>query len=145
MDTLRTHSETETIQAGRQFALQLKPGDIVACYGELGSGKTRFIKGICEALGVREHVASPTFTIMNVYSAGSTPVYHFDLYRIASYSELDELGFEEYALDDGICLIEWAEKADEVLPRERYEVRFQLGASEQERELSISRLYGVAA
>jgi tRNA threonylcarbamoyladenosine biosynthesis protein TsaE len=140
LETLSTHNEHETILAGKTFARELKPGDAVACYGDLGSGKTRFIKGICEGLGVREHVASPTFTIINVYNAGGNTIYHFDLYRINSLDELYELGFEEYTNSDGICLIEWAEKANGLLPQNRYDVHFQLGETENVRELSITNI-----
>lgn len=145
MNNFHTYNEEETIQAGKEFAARLKPGDIVACYGDLGSGKTRFIKGICEALGVREHIASPTFTIMNIYRASAMPVYHFDLYRISSFHELTELGFEEYIAGDALCLIEWAEKAEGVIPGNRYEIYFQLGENENERLLSIGSMMEVAA
>ncbi|MBI5216998.1 MAG: tRNA (adenosine(37)-N6)-threonylcarbamoyltransferase complex ATPase subunit type 1 TsaE [Ignavibacteriae bacterium] len=140
MKLLRTHNELDTINAGTSFARELQPGDIVACYGDLGSGKTRFIKGICEGLGVHEHVASPTFTIINMYNSGNTSIYHFDLYRINSLDELYELGFEEYTNSDGICLIEWAEKANGLLPQNRYDVHFQLGETENEREISINQI-----
>ena len=145
MESSFTHSEEETIQLGQAFSKNLRRGDVVACYGDLGSGKTRFIKGICEALGVREHVASPTFTIINVYNIGETQVYHFDLYRINSHNELFEVGFEEYTNCDGICLIEWAEKANGLLPPERYDVHFQLGNSENERMISIEQILEVLA
>ena len=137
MQTILTYNEQETIDAGKQFALTLQPGDVVACYGDLGAGKTRFIKGVCETLGVHKHVTSPTFTIMNVYTTETGTIYHFDLYRITSPDELFELGFEEYTTGTGICLIEWAEKAEEMLPRERYDVQFVLGASENERQITV--------
>ncbi len=136
---MHTYNEQETIGAGNRFAGMLRSGDVVACYGDLGSGKTRFIKGVCEALRVRDHVASPTFTLINVYRAPSLRIFHFDLYRITSSNELFDLGFEEYMNGDGICLIEWAEKADSFLPPERYDVHFRLGATENERELIITR------
>ena len=145
MNSAVTHNEQETIQAGKRFASRLKPGDVVACYGELGSGKTRFIKGICERLGVHGHVASPTFNILNIYSVNSLQVYHFDLYRLNDLREVLDLGFEEYTSGEGICLIEWAEKAADLLPAERYDVSFRLGASEQERGISISHSVGVPA
>ncbi len=140
MNTLSTYNEQETIHAGKSFAHELNAGDVVACYGDLGSGKTRFIKGICEGLGVHEHVASPTFTIINMYNSGNTIIYHFDLYRINSLDELYELGFEEYTNSDGICLIEWAEKADGLLPQNRYDIHFQLGETENEREIFINKI-----
>ncbi len=145
MQTILTYNEQETIDAGKQFALKLQPGDVVACYGNLGAGKTRFIKGICETLGVHKHVASPTFTIINVYTTETRTIYHFDLYRINTPDELFELGFEEYTTGNGTCLIEWAEKAGDMLPPERYDVRFQLGTSENEREIMIEKTVGVTA
>jgi len=144
LHTILTYNEQETIDAGKLFALKLRPGDVVACYGDLGAGKTRFIKGVCETLGVHKHVASPTFTIINVYKTETGTIYHFDLYRINSADELFELGFEEYTTGSGICLIEWAEKAGDMLPPERYDVRFQLGTSENERQLTITEVSAVA-
>ncbi len=145
LNRFATHNEQETIHAGKIFAKGLNAGDVVACYGDLGSGKTRFIKGICEALGVREHVASPTFTIINMYNSGNTIIYHFDLYRINSLDELYELGFEEYTNSDGICLIEWAEKAEGLLPQKRYDIYFQLGETENKREISIKQISEMTA
>ena len=110
-----TLSEDETINLGKEFAKGLAPGDIVAIYGDLGSGKTEFVKGICEYYKVEEIVTSPTFTIVNKYngtvSDNQTILYHIDLYRIEKESELLEIGFEEYLGDKtAISLIEWAEK-----------------------------------
>ncbi len=134
---LQTHSEEETITAGMRFAGRLSAGDIVALIGELGSGKTRFIKGICRGLGVKDHVASPTFTIVNEYRGSHLPVYHFDFYRMKSPLELREIGFDEYLAGNGVCLIEWADRVFDMLPEKRYEIHFALGANEQSREISI--------
>ena len=131
-----TRSERETMNLGKAFAQQLKHGDVVAIYGELGTGKTRFIKGICEGLGVRAHVASPTFTIVHEYEFLGGRVFHFDFYRVNSVEEIRDIGFEEY-LEEGICVIEWAERAEELLPDRRYNVRLNLGARENEREVII--------
>lgn len=122
---------------GVETARALKPGDIVALYGDLGAGKTRFIKGVCQGLGVRDHVASPTFTIVNEYHAGALNVYHFDFYRVKSIAEILDIGFEEYINGDGICLIEWAEKSRQLLPSHRYDVSMKLGKDEQSREIAI--------
>lgn len=137
MSVYSTHSEKETISCGNGFASKLSKGDVVAVYGDLGSGKTRFIKGICEGLGVREHVVSPTFTIVTEYESAIGMVYHFDLYRVNSIEEIRDLGFEEYLNYDGVSLIEWAEKAQPLLPERRFEVRLELGADEYERRISI--------
>ncbi len=110
-----TLSEDETINLGHEIAKGLSPGDILAIYGDLGSGKTEFVKGICEYFKVEEIVTSPTFTIVNKYNASSSDnqlvLYHIDLYRIEKEIELLEIGFEEYLNDrSAITLIEWAEK-----------------------------------
>ncbi len=141
-ETLRaatTHGEEETIGAGKDLASRLAPGDVVALYGDLGSGKTRFAQGVCRGLGIGEHVASPTFTILNEYTGGRLPVYHFDFYRIRAPRELDEIGFEEYLYGKGVSIIEWAEVAAERLPSSRYEVYLRLGAGRNERILEVQR------
>ena len=108
--------------------MSLRPGAVVAFSGDLGSGKTALIRGICERFGCGDQVSSPTFTIMNRYDGAALTVYHFDFYRVASLEEIAELGFAEYRDGDGVCLIEWAEKADGLLPGRRYDVRMSLGA-----------------
>jgi tRNA threonylcarbamoyladenosine biosynthesis protein TsaE len=135
-----THSERETMSLGNSFAHRLKPGDVVAIYGELGTGKTRFIQGVCKGLGVNQHVASPTFTIVNEYDFPGGRVYHFDLYRVNSSHEIRDIGFEEYLVDEGICLIEWADRVQALLPERRYEVRMALGARENERAIAIEEV-----
>ena len=143
--TFISHSEEDTVICGARFAKSLRRGDTVALYGQLGSGKTRFIQGICKGLGVLEHVASPTFTIVNEYSAGDLRIYHFDFYRMTSLREIHDVGFEEYTAGDGICLIEWAEKAQELLPAERYDVRLELGPAEHTREIVIEHFVEVTS
>ena len=138
MLVIETTSEQETIGAGERFAHELKPGDVVALIGDLGSGKTRFAQGISRGLGVKEHVTSPTFTILHEYTDGRLPVYHFDFYRMRSPRELDEFGFDEYIDGDGVCLLEWADMVEERLPSRRYEVRCALGEAETHRTISIA-------
>jgi tRNA threonylcarbamoyladenosine biosynthesis protein TsaE len=144
MDVI-THTDLETAALGGDLARRLTKGDVVACFGDLGSGKTRFIQGVCRGLGVREHVASPTFTIVNEYEAARCRVIHFDFYRVRSIEEILDIGFEEYLSSGAVCLIEWAEKAIALLPERRYEVRLSLGAGEHERSVSISEPSGVPA
>ena len=134
----RAHSESETIALGKLFSHELVRGDVVALYGNLGAGKTRFIKGICEGLGVRDHIASPTFTIVHEYQSKSFPVYHFDFYRMTSLQEIAALGFEEYLACDGLCLIEWADRAQALLPSHRYDVRMDLEDDPLTRNISIT-------
>jgi tRNA threonylcarbamoyladenosine biosynthesis protein TsaE len=111
-----SQSEDETRRRGGEFSAGLKENDIAACYGELGSGKTQFIKGICSSLGVKDVVNSPTFIIVNEYSYGTgKKIYHFDLYRMKSTEEVLETGFMDY-LTKGLILIEWPELAENILP-----------------------------
>jgi tRNA threonylcarbamoyladenosine biosynthesis protein TsaE len=141
MEKWITNGEQETIDLGARFAkTKLKLGDVVALIGELGSGKTRFIKGICSGLGVREHVSSPSFTIVNEYASDIGKIFHFDFYRIASPSELSEIGFDDYIYADGICLIEWADRVKDLLPSNRYDVLFTLGDSDTVREIVINNV-----
>ncbi len=132
-----TRSEDETIATGLQFGKILTHGSVVALFGELGTGKTRFIKGICMGLGVSEHVSSPTFTIVNEYHGERCKIFHFDFYRMNSITELKEIGFDEYIYDDGVCVIEWADRVKEFLPPDRFDVYLKLGVNENEREISI--------
>ena len=120
------------------MARKLRPGSFVGLSGPLGSGKTTLIKGICKGLGVKELVRSPYFVIMTQYP-GKFKVYHFDLFRLESADELSSVGYEEYFYGDGICLVEWAEKAKKLLPRERIDVFLRI-VSESEREIRIKRI-----
>ena len=95
---------------------------VFAFYGEMGAGKTTFIRSICEVLGVEDIVNSPTFSIVNEYSTGASPVYHFDFYRIKSAQEAWDMGHEEYFYSGGYCLIEWPEKIEGLLPEDCVEV-----------------------
>lgn len=120
--SLRSMSEDETIALGQQFAANLAIGDVVALYGDLGAGKTEFVKGVCAYFNVADIVTSPTFTIINQY-AGQMPdgmsvrVYHVDLYRIESAQELAEVGFDDCVFShDAIKLVEWPDKAQHMMP-----------------------------
>jgi len=109
-------SEAETRQLGREFGLLLKRGSVVALVGELGAGKTQFVKGVAEAMDIdSSSVSSPTFTIAQEYS-GRLPVYHLDLYRLKNEQEFEQSGVQEYLNGDGVCLIEWPENASSFLP-----------------------------
>ncbi len=115
MTNYLSHSEKDTIDFARGLGRNAKPGTVFALTGDLGSGKTIMAKGIAQGLDVTEEVTSPTFTLLEIYS-GRMPLYHFDLYRIESMEELDRLFFEEYFEGDGVCIIEWADKAEGRLP-----------------------------
>lgn len=120
-----SRSEEETVRLGNEFAKVLKNGDVVALYGDLGAGKTEFIKGICEYFDVKEIVTSPTFTIMNHYNGENNDndvvLYHIDLYRVNNKEELLQIGFKDCIFSDrSIKLVEWAEKAEDMFPSSHY-------------------------
>ena len=140
-----TLSEGDTISFAQQFGRRLDIGDVVALYGELGAGKTQFVKGACLGLGIRDVVASPSFIIMNEYKgsrngSGSLSVFHFDFYRVKSINEVYDLGIEEYFYGRGICLIEWAEIAQSLLPKNRYDVTMKILDSPNAREIEIEKV-----
>ena len=116
-----SHSEAQTRRLGARLAPLLTPGDVLALVGNLGSGKTRWIQGVCEGLGITDPVISPTFTLVNEYQ-GRYPVYHIDLYRLADTSEFATFGLEDYLYGFGISLIEWADRAKNLLPAEHLTV-----------------------
>ncbi len=113
---IETYSSDETKAIGTQIARDSSPGDIIGLVGDLGVGKTIFSKGFAEGLGIQEPITSPTFTIINEYNTASLPFYHFDVYRISHVDEMDEIGYEDYFFDKGICLIEWANRIKEIIP-----------------------------
>ena len=145
MKSFESHSDRETENIGIEFSKRLQPRDIVACYGDLGTGKTRFIKGICKGLGISEHIASPSFSIVNEYNIDDLKIYHFDFYRVNSLDEIREIGFEEYLNSNGISLIEWADKVQKYLPPHRYDVHLDFGNDELIRLIKIEEIVGVVA
>ncbi len=130
-------SASETAALGKAFAQELMPGDVVTLTGNLGSGKTRFVVGMCEGLHAHGHVASPTFTIINEYDAPFGKVVHIDLYRINRRAEIRELGIEEYFTDICICMIEWPELVSDLLPPKRYDIVIDYGEGENDRVISV--------
>ena len=118
-------SERETTQIAKDFADILQIGDVVALKGELGSGKTFFVKKVVEELGFDGYVSSPTFTILNIYEA-STYLYHFDFYRLKNVEEIEKIGFYNLLTEEGVFFIEWPEKAEELLPDEYFEIRIDI-------------------
>ena len=122
MFDLETRNPQETQAFGAALAQRLTVGDVLCFYGDLGAGKTTCIQGICRGLGVTQAITSPTFTLINEYR-GNWPVYHFDFYRIADETEAVELGLSEYFYDDGVCLLEWPERIQSLLPTRRWEIR----------------------
>ena len=127
-------SANETVQIGASFAPRLVEGSVLALYGSLGAGKTQFVKGICSSLGIPEStVNSPTFTIVNEYGSRKASIYHFDAYRISRIDEFYELGYEDYFFSDGICLVEWPDRVESLLPSDTLRIRFtHLGGDRRE-------------
>ncbi len=106
----------DTYQLGVRMGKQAKKGDIYCLNGDLGVGKTVFTQGFAKGLGIEEPVSSPTFTILQEYESSRLPLYHFDVYRIEDVLEMEEVGYDDYFYGDGVCLIEWAERIQEILP-----------------------------
>ena len=109
-------SANDTMQLGSRLGKLCKAGDVILLNGDLGVGKTVFSKGLGKGLGITEPISSPTFTILQVYEEGRIPFYHFDVYRISDLEEMEEIGYEDYFYGEGVCLIEWAEQIQEILP-----------------------------
>ncbi len=114
-------SSLDTIEIGRKIGAKLRAGDVVAISGQLGTGKTVIVKGIAQALGIREDITSPTYTFVNSFH-GSVDLHHFDMYRINDPEEVEELGFFEYFSPQSICVIEWADKVSGMLPGNEIEI-----------------------
>lgn len=106
----------ETYALGKSLGEAAKPGDVICLNGDLGVGKTVFTQGFADGLAITEPVNSPTFTIVQEYHDGRLPLYHFDVYRIGDISEMDEVGYEDYFFGEGVCLIEWSNLIEEILP-----------------------------
>lgn len=131
-----THSDRETQELGAFFGACLEENAVVAFFGDLGSGKTTFIRGLVQARSA-DSVSSPTFQFLNIYS-GSIPIYHFDLYRLPSPQEFFEAGFGEYFEAGGICCLEWAEKIHMELPQKAYRITFSYD-TESQRKILIQK------
>ena len=136
--TVITHSPEETRRLAADLLRELKPGAVLALHGELGAGKTCFVQGLAAALGVHQPVSSPTFTLIHEYPS-KLPLYHADLYRIRDADDAIGLGLEEYFGGDGITVIEWAERATELLPPETWHLTFEVGKDLTERIITIQK------
>lgn len=126
-----------TEEFGKALGSFLDSGDIICLNGELGAGKTTLTKSIGLGLGVEDYITSPTFALINQYE-GRLPVYHFDVYRLEEVEDTFDLGFDEYFYGKGVCIIEWAEKIDKVIPEDRIVLDIEKGIEEDERLISIS-------
>ncbi|MDP6397136.1 MAG: tRNA (adenosine(37)-N6)-threonylcarbamoyltransferase complex ATPase subunit type 1 TsaE [Candidatus Marinimicrobia bacterium] len=132
-----TSSPKETQSLAKDFASDLCPSDVLALSGDLGSGKTTFVQGLAEGLGVTANVVSPTFKLVNEFD-GSLPLYHLDFYRIESASAAVAIGIEHYVFGDGVTVIEWADRYPEVIPDDAIQIHFEV-MSETERRIIVER------
>ena len=123
--TIETNSPEETFALGQNLGEQAKAGQIYTLNGDLGVGKTVFTQGIARGLGITEAVSSPTFTIVQVYEEGRLPFYHFDVYRIGDIEEMEEIGYDDYFFGNGVCMIEWAELIEELIPENSIHVTIE--------------------
>ncbi|MCT4508847.1 MAG: tRNA (adenosine(37)-N6)-threonylcarbamoyltransferase complex ATPase subunit type 1 TsaE [Tepidibacter sp.] len=135
METIYLKNEQETSEIGYRLGQLLNKGDVVCLIGDLGAGKTTITKSIAKALEVDDYITSPTFTIVNEYD-GRYSLYHFDVYRISSSEDMYEIGFEEYVYGEGICIIEWANLIEDILPDEY--INIELNYKDDGREMILT-------
>ena len=133
-----------TEEIGAELAGKLKPGAVIAFTGDLGAGKTAFVRGLAKGLGVTERVTSPTFTIVNEYEGGRLPLFQFDMYRLGSADELYDIGWEDYLSRGGVCAVEWSENIEEALEEDTIRVDLRRGDGEDTRIIRITGLGGEA-
>ena len=133
-----THSPAETRALGGRLANALWAGAVVAFTGDLGAGKTAFVSGMAQALGVEERVTSPTFTIVNEYEGGRLPLFHFDMYRLGSSDDLFDIGWEDYLARGGVCAVEWSENVLDGLEADCIRVDIRRGETDDRRYIRIT-------
>lgn len=131
MATFISNSAEETESFGRQFAGNVKSGDVLALTGDLGAGKTQFVKGLVAGLGATTGATSPTFTLLHEYSGGPLPIYHFDFFRIKDGQEVERLGLDEYFSGQGVSVIEWADRFPDVIPENARWISFETKSETQ--------------
>ena len=122
---IETKNARETYEVGEKIGRQARSGQVYTLVGDLGVGKTVFTQGVANGLGITEPVSSPTFTIIQEYEEGRLPFYHFDVYRIGCIEEMDEIGYEDYFYGKGICLIEWANLIEEIIPEDAISITIE--------------------
>ena len=132
-----TNTPEETEALGARLARALEPGAVVAFTGDLGAGKTAFVRGLARGLGIRDRVTSPTFTVVNEYEGGRLPLFHFDLYRLGSADELFDIGWEDYLARGGVCAVEWSERMEELLEPGTIRVDLRRGEDESRRVITV--------
>ena len=139
MASIISRSAEETFQFGHDFASRVRAGDVLALTGDLGAGKTHFVKGLAAGLGISADVTSPTFTLIHEYGGGRLPLYHIDCYRLETTDELLAVGVDEYLRSDGVTAIEWADKFAEILPPDAQWIRFHV-LEDDAREIQTATL-----
>ena len=140
----RTSSPEQTEALGAALARRLGPGSVVAFTGDLGAGKTAFVRGMAAGLGIAQRVTSPTFTIVNEYEEGRLPLFHFDMYRLGGPEELYDIGWDDYLERGGVCAVEWSENIAGALEPGAIQVDLRRGASDGERIITVTGLAGPA-
>ena len=141
-EVIESFSAEETYALGEKIGQEAKPGQVYTLIGDLGVGKTVFTQGVPAGLGITEPVSSPTFTIVQIYEEGRMPFYHFDVYRIGDPEEMEEVGFEDCIYGEGLCLIEWANLIEEILPPAYTQVRIEKDLSRgfDYRKITLTRI-----
>ncbi|MEG0441229.1 MAG: tRNA (adenosine(37)-N6)-threonylcarbamoyltransferase complex ATPase subunit type 1 TsaE [Oscillospiraceae bacterium] len=132
-----TNSPQETENLAARLAQKLTPGTVLAFTGDLGAGKTAFVRGIATGLGICERVTSPTFTIVNEYEGGRLPLFHFDMYRLGGPDELYDIGWEDYLAREGVCCVEWSENVAEALGGDCLRIDLRRGENDTQRIITI--------
>lgn len=141
-EEIESFSAEETYALGEKIGQEARPGQVYTLIGDLGVGKTVFTQGVAAGLGITEPVSSPTFTIVQIYDEGRMPFYHFDVYRIGDPEEMEEVGFEDCIYGEGLCLIEWANLIEEILPPVYTQVQIEKDLSRgfDYRKITLTRI-----
>ena len=139
MQEIMCENELNTKLFAKNFASKLSKGDVIVLTGDLGAGKTKFVEGVLEYFGLQEEISSPTFTIVNEYHNEKIDIYHFDLYRLKDVYEFENIGGEEY-FNRGLCIFEWGELIEDILPNDYIKITFDKGNTDDERKLIIETL-----
>ena len=144
---IETNTPKETFDFGKSLGKQAKAGTVYTLIGDLGVGKTVLTQGLAKGLEIQEPISSPTFTIVQVYEEGRLPLYHFDVYRIGDIEEMEEIGYDDYFFGNGVCMIEWANLIEELIPDSRIQVTIEkdLEKGFDYRKIAIDGLEGVEA
>lgn len=139
---LITHGDRETQGLGQALGERLCPGDLVLLFGDMGAGKSELCRGIARGLGISGPIPSPTFTIMQMYSDGRVPLYHFDWYRLSGSDELYEMGMDEFLTGDGVALVEWPTRALDAVPETYLKIAIDKGDGDEERLFTLTPIGG---